>query len=156
MTRNLSQRVSRCRGTMPCAVASARAVGGRARGGRRRRALVLPLMLLILVLLGLLAASFAFDIQADVASTHAVAHRMRTRLAAEAGLQRVMLLLRTQRLDVDAWYHNEEELHRAVVWQAVKPLCIFRTKDIRLPSLKCKADWLLKQPECLLPPRYAR
>lgn len=92
---------------------------GRRRSADRRRGIVLPMMLLILILLGLLAASFAFEMHADVSSTHAVAYRLQTRLAAEAGLQYVTLMLRGPgRLDVNRWYDNEEELHRIVLWQS--------------------------------------
>ncbi|MFQ5491114.1 MAG: general secretion pathway protein GspK [Phycisphaerae bacterium] len=82
----------------------------------RRRGLVLPVMLLILLLLGLLAASFAFRVHADYSAMNAVAFGMHTRLAAEAGLQSAMLLLRTQQNNVAAWYNNPELLNRVIVW----------------------------------------
>ncbi|UCG15110.1 MAG: general secretion pathway protein GspK [Phycisphaerales bacterium] len=93
------------------------------RRGRQGRAypapgFVLPTVLLVLILLALLAGSFAFEMHADVASTRAVAYRLQTRLAAEAGIERVSLLLRERRLDVNAWYHNPDELHRAIVWKS--------------------------------------
>ena len=80
------------------------------------RGVILPVVLLVLLLLGLLVAMFAFRVNADVASTRAVAYRLQTRLAAEAGVERVKLLLREARYDVDRWYHNTEELHRIIVW----------------------------------------
>lgn len=73
-------------------------------------------VLLMLVLLGLLAAEFAFQVNADAGGARAVMDRFQTRLAAEAGIQRVTLMLRTQRLDVNAWYDNEEAFHHALVW----------------------------------------
>lgn len=81
-----------------------------------RRALILPVVLMVLLLLGLLVAIFAFRVNADLASTQAMAFRLQTRLAAEAGIERVKLLLRESRYDVSRWYHNPDELHRIVVW----------------------------------------
>ena len=82
-----------------------------------RRAVILPVVLMVLMLLGLLCAMFAFRVNADLCSTQAIAFRLQTRLAAEAGVERVKLLLRGEaKFDVDQWYHNPEELHRIVVW----------------------------------------
>lgn len=83
---------------------------------RSRRAVILPVVLMILLLLGLLVAMFSFRVNADLASTQAVAYRLQTRLAAEAGIERVKLLLRNARYDMDRWYHNSDELHRIIVW----------------------------------------
>ncbi|MEE9295863.1 MAG: hypothetical protein V3W34_13000 [Phycisphaerae bacterium] len=82
----------------------------------RRRGMVLPMMLLILVLLGVMAASSAFYVHADLSATQSIALRFQARLAAQAGLQKVMLNLRTDQADVDAWYHNPEQYHRVIVW----------------------------------------
>ncbi|MCG8375136.1 MAG: hypothetical protein MI702_01480, partial [Chlorobiales bacterium] len=82
----------------------------------RRCGVILPVVLFILLLLGVFGAMFAFRANADLAATKAIAFRMQTRLAAEAGIERVKLLLRESRLDVDRWYHNPEELHRIIVW----------------------------------------
>lgn len=81
-----------------------------------RRGVILPVVLLVLILLGLLGAMFAFRVNADLASTRAVAYRLQTRLAAEAGVERVKQLLRESRFDIDRWYHNPDELHRVIVW----------------------------------------
>ncbi|MCH7924909.1 MAG: hypothetical protein IIC51_05190, partial [Planctomycetes bacterium] len=81
-----------------------------------RRAVILPTVMFVLLLLGLFGAMFAFRINADVAATRAVATRMQTRLAAEAGLERVKLLLQSSRDDMDTWYHNPDELNRILVW----------------------------------------
>lgn len=80
------------------------------------RGVILPVVLMVLLLLGLLGAMFAFRVNADLASTQAVAYRFQTRLAAEAGVERVKLLLRESRYDMDRWYDNIEELHRIIVW----------------------------------------
>lgn len=81
-----------------------------------RRGVILPVVLFVLLLLGLLGAMFAFRVNADLASTQAVAYRLQTRLAAEAGIGRVKLMLRESRFDIDRWYHNPEELHRIIFW----------------------------------------
>ena len=83
---------------------------------RRRRAVILPVVLAILLVLGVLAAGYAFRVQADLASTHAMKNRMQTRFAAEAGVERVKQLLRTGRLDMSVWYHNPEQFNRIIVW----------------------------------------
>ncbi len=80
------------------------------------RGVILPVVLMVLLLLGLLGAMFAFRVNADLASTQAVAYRFQARLAAEAGVERVKLLLRESRYDMDRWYDNIEELHRVIVW----------------------------------------
>lgn len=80
------------------------------------RGVILPVVLMVLLLLGLLGAMFAFRVNADLAATQAVAFRFQTRLAAEAGIERVKLLLRESRYDTDRWYDNIEELHRIVLW----------------------------------------
>ncbi len=81
-----------------------------------RRAVILPTILFILLLLGVFVATFAFRVNADLASTQAVAMRIQTRLAAEAGIEIVKLLLAQDRLDVDRWYNNPDELHRIIFW----------------------------------------
>ncbi len=81
-----------------------------------RRGVILPAVLFILLLLGLLGARFAFRVNADLASMQAVAYRLQTRLAAEAGIEMVKGLLRQSRFDVNRWYQNPKELHRVVVW----------------------------------------
>lgn len=95
----------------------------------RRRGLILPVVLFVLLLLGLLGAMFAFRVNADLASTQAVAYRLQTRLAAEAGIDRVKLLLRDFRYDVDRWYHNPEELHRIIVWMEDGDETLWGTND---------------------------
>ncbi len=83
---------------------------------RVRRAVILPVVLFVLLLVGLLGAMFAFRVNADLASTQAVAYRLQTRAAAESGIEVAKLLLQTDRFDMERWYHNPDELHRIVVW----------------------------------------
>lgn len=81
-----------------------------------RRGVILPVVLMVMVLLSLMGAMFAFRVNADLAATQVVAERLQTRLAAEAGIDRVKLLLRDGRFDMDQWYHNPDDLHRVIVW----------------------------------------
>ncbi len=78
--------------------------------------MILPLMLLVLVLLGMLAASGSFFVHADMSATRSGARRFQTRMAAEAGLEKVKLFLRDHRLDDASWYDNPEQFHRVIVW----------------------------------------
>ena len=82
----------------------------------RSRGVILPVVLFVLVLIGLLAAMFAFRVHADLAATQAMAFRLQTRLAAEAGVERVKLLLRTARFDRGVWYHNPDLFNRIIVF----------------------------------------
>ena len=83
---------------------------------RRARAVILPVVLFILLLLGLMGAMFSFRIHADVSATRVMGDRLQTRLAAEAGVEAVKLLLRTARYDRTQWYHNPQAFHRILVW----------------------------------------
>ena len=91
---------------------------GQTGGGGARHGFVLPVVLLVLVLLAVLGASFALEMNADVSATRGASYRLQTRAAAEAGIQRVIQLLRYRRGDVNAWYDNSAELHRAIVWRS--------------------------------------
>lgn len=77
--------------------------------------MILPLMLLVLILLGLLASSSSFYVHANYGATQSLVRTLDTRMAAEAGLQKVLLMLR-DKANVEMLYHNPEELHRVVVW----------------------------------------
>ncbi len=81
----------------------------------RARAVILPVVLFVLILIGLLAAMFAFQVYADLASSQAVAYRFQSRLAAEAGIERVKQLLRTSRFDRRVWYDNPDLFNRIIV-----------------------------------------
>lgn len=84
---------------------------------RKRRGMVLPVVLLMLLLLGLMAGTFTFHVQADYSAGFAMSDRLQTRLAAEAGIQKVMYMLRTDWSDVGAWYHNPEVFDQGLVWR---------------------------------------
>jgi DNA uptake protein ComE-like DNA-binding protein len=83
---------------------------------KRARAVILPVILFVLLLLGLLGAMFSFRIYADVSATRVIGDRLQTRLAAEAGVEAVKLLLRTARFDRTQWYNNPDAFHRMLVW----------------------------------------
>ncbi len=80
------------------------------------RAVVLPVVLLVIALLTVIGAMFAFHVHADVASLRAVEARLQTRLAAEAGIEYVKLMMRTSRNDRSRWYDNPQEFNRVLVW----------------------------------------
>lgn len=82
----------------------------------KARAVILPVVLFVLLLLGLLGAMFSFRIHADVSATRVMGDRLQTRLAAEAGVEAVKLMLRTARFDPAQWYNNPEAFHRILVW----------------------------------------
>jgi type II secretory pathway component PulK len=87
------------------------------RSGRRdRRGMVLIVVLLIISMLGLLAGSFAFRMNAELAGVKATADLQQARLAAESGIDRMIYLLRDQRTNVDFWYDNAEDFRRVLVW----------------------------------------
>ncbi|MCG3131131.1 MAG: hypothetical protein FLDDKLPJ_01907 [Phycisphaerae bacterium] len=96
---------------------------------RRERGIVLPMVLLVLVLVAVMATSFAFHTGARLAGTRAVQTRLQTRLAAEAGLEKAKLLLANRRLDMNAWHHDPEELHRVIVYMPNGDETIWGTRD---------------------------
>ena len=81
-----------------------------------RRGVILPTVLVMLLLLGVLSAMFAFRVNADLAATRALATQLQCRLAAEAGVDVVMQMMRIARDDMDFWYHNPDDLHRILIW----------------------------------------
>lgn len=85
---------------------------------RWRHALVLPVVLVVLLLLALLSSSYAFHIQADYSAGLSLSQRLQCRLAAEAGVQRVCHLLRSERDNMLAWYSNPALFDQALVWSA--------------------------------------
>ena len=90
---------------------------------------ILPVVMFVLILLGLLGAVFAFRVNADLSSTQVVASRMQTRLAAEAGVEWVKLMLRAGRFDQSLWYHNMDAFNRIVVWAYDSDATVAGTND---------------------------
>lgn len=94
-----------------------------------RPAVILPVVLFILLLIGLLAAGFSFRVHADAAANQASIHRAQTRLAAEAGVEWVKVMLAYSRLDTARWYHNPDELHRVIAWSADSEPSLWGTNE---------------------------
>lgn len=90
------------------------------RRGRRvsthRRGALLIVVLVIVAVLAILGTSFSFRMQADIASVSAVSDQQQARLAAETGIQRVMLHMRENRVDTDSWWNNPRNFRRQLVW----------------------------------------
>ncbi|RJP31838.1 MAG: hypothetical protein C4547_14835, partial [Phycisphaerales bacterium] len=83
----------------------------------RARGMILPVILLMLVLVGLLAASLAFHVNARLNAAQVTINRVQTRLAAESCIEKIKLILRDDRTNINRWYDNIEELHRIIVWK---------------------------------------
>jgi len=81
-----------------------------------RRGMLIVVVLVIISLLALLGTSFAFRMNADLASVNALRETQQARLAAESGVNRAIVLLREHKNDVDEWYHNREIFRRNLVW----------------------------------------
>lgn len=82
---------------------------------REPRGLILPMMLVIIMLLALLGMAFSLMTNAELGAAEVRANRMQTRLAAEAGLQRIQLLLRKDRANTSTWWNNRQ-LHRMQIF----------------------------------------
>lgn len=81
-----------------------------------RRGVMLAVVMVIVVLLIVLAVGFGFSMRANLLSTAASGDELQARLAAEAGIQRVIHLLRTERMYVSSWLNNAEAFHDVLVW----------------------------------------
>lgn len=84
--------------------------------GPRRRGMLLVVCLAIIALLALLGASFSFQMNADLASVNAINDLQQARQAAWSGIDRVLLVLREERTNVEAWWHNPDQFRRSLVW----------------------------------------
>jgi len=78
----------------------------------RRRGLILVVVLVMVALLALLAASYTFMVRAHFETVRAQAEQFKARMAADAGLQHAIVILRDNSGDLASWYDNED-LHRA-------------------------------------------
>lgn len=83
-----------------------------------RRGIMLAATLVIVVLLTMLGLSFGFAMRANVASIAASGDEFQARLAAEAGIQRVISILRSQRDYANVWTDNPEAFADVLVWSA--------------------------------------
>jgi type II secretory pathway component PulK len=96
-----------------------------------RRGLILPVALLVLGLLTVLAAKVVFRSNADIAAVQAAEAALKARMAAEAGVQKVIAVLQGSpgdsgvigasadqprgRADMDAWYDNPDYFRGLIV-----------------------------------------
>jgi type II secretory pathway component PulK len=96
-----------------------------------RRGIILPVALLILGLLAVLAAKVVFRSNADIAAVQAAEASLKARMAAEAGVQKVIAVLQGSssdsaaigatndlprgRANMDAWYDNADYFRGRIV-----------------------------------------
>lgn len=117
-----------------------------------RRAIILPLALLVLGLLTALAAQVVFRSNADVAAVQAAEASLKARLAAEAGVQKVISVLQAcsscdeqarqtdqprGRIDMDAWYSNPDSYYGQIVQGAVSSF----SSGVRGEAVAEKPSW---------------
>lgn len=99
---------------------AAPALDGRPRAGRNRHrgaaAFVLPVVLVLIGLLALTLAGFMFFVRAELAGAQAERDSEQARLAAESGLQEVIVTLRTELANPAAWYDAPDRFRHALVW----------------------------------------
>lgn len=97
-----------------------------------RRGIILPLALLVLGLLTVLAAQVVFRSNADIAAVQASDAALKARMAAEAGVQKVIAILQGSpsgdsaqqaqprgRMNMDAWYNNPDYYYGQIVSGAI-------------------------------------
>ncbi len=78
--------------------------------------MILPVVLIILMLMAMMGMAFSLATSAELGAAEARANRLQTRLAAEAGLQRVQFMLRENRAKMSAWWHNPDELRDVQIY----------------------------------------
>jgi type II secretory pathway component PulK len=100
---------------------------------RDGRGLILPVVLVILLLLAMVGATFSLFTSAELGASEARANKFQTRLAAEAGLQRVLLMLREHRAETSLWWDNPD-LRRAQIWPSAKEGETYDTRVTRTDS----------------------
>ncbi|MBU0618161.1 MAG: general secretion pathway protein GspK [Planctomycetes bacterium] len=82
---------------------------------RRRRAIILPVVLILIALLSLTMAGFIFFVRAEAEGINAFTDGHQARLVAESGLEEVIALLREECHNAAAWF-DVPEWHHALVW----------------------------------------
>lgn len=85
---------------------------------KRRRAIILPVVLVLIGLLALTMAGFVFFIRAETAGTAAFGDAQQARLACESGFEYVVALLRVSRDDAGAWFDAPSRFRNMLVWGA--------------------------------------
>jgi type II secretory pathway component PulK len=70
----------------------------------------------IIAVLALIAVSFSYRMDAERMGIQALGDLQQARMACGSGLDRVLLILRDDRTNMDLWYKNPEAFRRAPVW----------------------------------------
>lgn len=86
------------------------------RGTHRRSALILLVVLIMVALLSLLAAVFSFTVRSNLATVQASHREFQARMAAESGIQRAILALRSTRGNVDSWANDPASYRNCLVY----------------------------------------
>lgn len=81
-----------------------------------RRGLVLAVVLVMITLLALLAAAYAFMVNAHIETVMSNHYAFQARMAADAGLQLAYVKLRESRADTDSWFDNPDDFRRMTVY----------------------------------------
>lgn len=81
-----------------------------------RRGMVLVIVLAIVSVLALLGASFSYRMKADLKSVEALQDQQQALYAAQAGIDRAILLLRKERVNTNSWYNNYKVFRRIPVY----------------------------------------
>ena len=82
----------------------------------RRRAVILPFVLVMIALLALTIAGFAYFVRAESAGLSAHADQQQARLAADSGLEEVTAVLRVAKHDAAQWSDVPSRFRHALVW----------------------------------------
>ncbi|MCK4343273.1 MAG: general secretion pathway protein GspK [Phycisphaerae bacterium] len=82
----------------------------------RRHGFILPVVLVVIGMLALVMAGFMFFVRAEVAGAQAERDALQARLAAQSGLQEVIIILRESRDDPSAWWDVPDRFRNALVW----------------------------------------
>ncbi|MFN0135649.1 MAG: hypothetical protein ACKVS9_05965 [Phycisphaerae bacterium] len=82
----------------------------------RSAAFILPIVLVMIGLLALTMAGFIFFVRAETAGIRAGIDGKQAQLAAEAGLEELISMLRLAKHDISTWYDNPTRLRHSLVW----------------------------------------
>ncbi|HVP13781.1 MAG TPA: hypothetical protein VMV94_21575 [Phycisphaerae bacterium] len=116
--------------------------------GRVRRGLLLLVVLVMIALLALLAASYAFMVNANLSTVMATHHRFQARMAADAGIQRVIVLLRKNPEDpeytddLNRWFDDPNQFQGGLVYGTEgKDKLVDRREEDTTYDPKANAAW---------------
>jgi type II secretory pathway component PulK len=91
--------------------------GSRLKARHARSGLMLVVVLVVVALLSLLAASYTFLVSSNLHEAIANHERFQARMAAEAGIQKAILVLRETKNDPAIWYDNAALFGGQIVYQ---------------------------------------